>query len=168
MRRRLLATLAIASLLAVAGSLAVAVADDDDDQFDARLRGFQEVPAVSTTGTGRFQAELGDNVISYELRYSGLEGAVSAAHIHLGQKDVAGAVIAFLCGGGGKPACPQSGTVTGTITPADIGAGAAAQGITTGEFAETVRALRAGVVYANVHSDKFPGGEIRGQVREDD
>ena len=38
------------------------------------------------------------------------------AHIHFAQEGVNGGVAAFLCGGDGKPACPQgSGTVTGTI-----------------------------------------------------
>jgi CHRD domain-containing protein len=170
MNRRIVATVAIAALLALAGSFAVAMAkdDDDDEGFSAQLKGFREVPAVSTAASGRFEADIDEaaGTITYTLQYSGLEGTVSAAHIHLGQKGVAGAVIAFLCGGGGKPACPgpNSGTVTGTITAANIGAGAEAQGITTGEFAETVRAIEAGVVYANVHSSKFPGGEIRGQL----
>ncbi|HEV2906575.1 MAG TPA: CHRD domain-containing protein [Actinomycetota bacterium] len=173
MSRRFVATVAIAALLAVAGSVAVAVAkdDDDDEGFSARLRGFREVPAVSTVASGRFEANIDEaaGTISYRLQYSSLEGTVSAAHIHLGQKDVNGGVIAFLCGGGGKPACPQTATtpITGTITAANIGTGAEAQGITTGEFAETVRAIKAGVVYANVHSSKFPGGEIRGQVDDD-
>src|SRR5688572_16317520 len=87
------------SPVAISGSVAVAVADDDDDDgFSARLRGFSEVPAVSTVASGRFQADIdeGAGVISFRLQYSGLEGTVTAAHIHLGQKGVAGAVIAFL------------------------------------------------------------------------
>lgn len=175
MNRRFVVTVAIAALLAIAGSVAVAGAkdDDDDEGFKARLKGFREVPAVSTVASGRFEADIDEaaGTISYTLQYSGLEGAVSAAHIHLGQKGANGGVIAFLCGGGvpapGKPACPASGTVTGTITAANIGTGAEAQGIITGEFAEVVRAIKAGVVYANVHSSKFPGGEIRGQVDDD-
>jgi hypothetical protein len=33
------------------------------------------------------------------------------------------------------------------------------------EFDELVRAIRAGVTYVNVHSETFPGGEIRGQLK---
>ena len=46
--------------------------------------------------------------------------------------------------------------------------GPAGQGIAAGEFAELVRALRAGAAYANVHTTAHPGGEIRGQVADDD
>jgi hypothetical protein len=42
--------------------------------------------------------------------------------------------------------------------------GPAGQGIAAGEFDELVRAIKAGVTYANVHSEMFPGGEIRGQL----
>jgi hypothetical protein len=44
---------------------------------------------------------------------------------------------------------------------------AAAQGIAAGEFGELVAALRAGRAYANVHTTKFPPGEIRGQINDD-
>ena len=137
-------------------------------QFRARLTGYQEVPAISTRGNGEFRARLRDNAtIEFELRYADLEGGnPSAAHIHLGQRGVNGGVVAFLCGGGGKPACPaaNSGTVTGTITAGDIQA-LPAQGIAgPADFGEVVRALRAGVTYANVHNTAFPGGEIRGQI----
>jgi hypothetical protein len=64
------------------------------------------------------------------------------------------------------PICPQSGTVTGTITPAQV-LEAVGQGIAQGEFDEVVAAIRAGRAYANVHSSLFPPGEIRGQLHDD-
>ena len=91
---------------------------------------------------------------------------LAAAHIHLGQKNVAGGVSVFLCGGA-KPACPgTSGTVTGTRTAADV-VGPAGQGIAAGEFAELVAAMQAGFTYVNIHNAMFPSGEIRGQITED-
>ncbi len=64
----------------------------------------------------------------------------------------------------GTQACPPSpATVTGTLTAANV-VGPAGQGIAAGEFAELIRAIRAGKTYANVHSTKFPGGEIRSQI----
>jgi hypothetical protein len=66
-------------------------------------------------------------------------------------------------------ACPPSpATIEGTIGPDDVTALAAGQGIDAGEFDELVDAIQAGVTYANVHSTKFPGGEIRAQLRPDD
>jgi hypothetical protein len=138
------------------------------NEFKARLIGYREVPAVSSTGSGVFKAELDADAetIDYRLRYEDLEGPDAlAAHIHFGQKDVNGGVGAFLCGGGDKPACPDSeGSVTGTIDAADV-IGPGDQGIAPGEFGELVDAMRAGVTYVNVHTDKHGGGEIRGQVR---
>ena len=123
---------------------------------------------VSSSATGSFEATIDDasSEINFRLTYDGLEAPVLFAHIHFGQRSVNGGVAAFLCGGGGKPACPQSGTVTGTIVPTDV-IGPVAQGIAAGEFDELVAALRAGRAYANVHSTKFPGGEVRGQINDD-
>jgi hypothetical protein len=88
---------------------------------------------------------------------------------HLGRTAVNGGIIAFLCGpqpqAGDKPVCPlREGTVEGVIDAADIGTGAAGQGIPAGDLSDAVRSLRKGAVYANVHTTTFPGGEIRGQV----
>ena len=165
------ATFAATVLIGAAASVSA-----HDDGIDARLKGFQEVPAVSTVAKGRFKASIDDKsgAIHYELSYSGLEGTVTQSHIHLGQRGVNGGVTMFLCQTatnadptGLAPTCPQSGTVTGMLQAANV-IGPAGQGIAALEFTEVLAALRAGVAYANVHSTKFPAGEIRAQLRDDD
>ena len=42
--------------------------------------------------------------------------------------------------------------------------GPAGQGIEPGALDEILAAMRAGSAYANVHSSKWPGGEIRAQI----
>jgi hypothetical protein len=162
--------IALAAVLAVAAP-AGALAQDRQDRFQAELGGFEEVPSVSTTGSGRFRAQVvgsgPQTTIEYELTYSGLSSPTTAAHVHFAQRHVNGAVSAFLCGGGDKPACPPEGTVTGTIDAADV-IGPEARGLAPGEIEELVRAIRADTAYANVHSANFPDGEIRGQIGEQD
>jgi len=160
----------IMGLISFVGVLGLPEPSMADDEFEAKLNGFSEAPAVSSTGSGKFSAEVskGQTLIKYKLSYKNLEGTVTnAAHIHLGQPDVNGGVSAFLCGGGGKPACPpSSGKVTGTIIASDV-IGPVNQGIAPGELAELLKAMRKDVTYVNVHTDKHPGGEIRGNIEED-
>ena len=148
--------------------------DDDDHSFVIRLRSFEEVPAVSSVANGRFRARIDEaaGTITYELSYAGLQGDIRQSHIHFGQRGVNGGISVFLCQTatnpdptGGAPTCSASpATVTGTLTAANI-IGPTGQGIAATEFAELVRAIRAGVAYVNVHTSVFPGGEIRGQAR---
>jgi hypothetical protein len=147
----------------------------------ASLRPTSEVPALWSQAHGRLKATIDqqNQTISYELSYDGLEGDVLQAHIHLGQRGVNGGVSVFLCGNPPNvpaapaplpPPCPAPpATVTGELTAANI-IGPAAQGIeptsaTVNEFGDLVNMLLSGATYANVHSSKFPGGEVRGQVR---
>lgn len=133
----------------------------------AKLDGFNEVPVVSSTGRGTFTAKISRDrdAIEYRLTFEGLEGLSTAAHIHFGQQDVNGGIAVFLCGGGGRPACPAfEGTVEGVIALGDV-IGPAGQGIAAMEFDELVRAMGDKATYINVHSDKHPSGEIRGEIR---
>ncbi|HYK91467.1 MAG TPA: CHRD domain-containing protein [Acidobacteriota bacterium] len=144
--------------------------DHDNDKISARLTGFQEVPAILSDGKADFTATLDQagTMLTYSLTFSGLSAPATASHIHIGQRGVSGGVMAFLCGGGGKPACPASGgTVTGTIVAADI-IGPATQGVHPGDFAGFLRVLRSRNAYANIHTSNFPAGEIRGQIEFED
>lgn len=144
-----------------------------DERFLASLSGYDEVPSNSTPAMGELRGKIAvdETAMTYELSYSGLRAPVRFAHIHLAQPGVNGGIIVFLCQTAGfpdptglAPTCPQEGTVTGTLTAANV-IGPTAQGIAAGEFAALIAALRAGATYANVHSNLFPGGEIRGQIR---
>lgn len=146
----------------------------EDRQFRVVLEGAQEVPALTTDARGSFRARIANDggAIYYELSYGGLEGAVTQAHIHIGQMSVNGGVAAFLCsnlgnGPAGTQACPAApARITGVITAADV-IGPAGQGVTAGQLDEVIQAMRDGIAYANVHTTVYPGGEIRSQLGHD-
>ena len=172
--RRMRPKTVVAVLAVAVGTIAVATVAGTAGKQNVKsdqMIGYQEVPGVSSNASGQFSAEIDDDAqqINFELTYTGLSGPAAVAHIHFGTRSANGGVAVFFCGGGGKPICPpgttDQATVTGTIVPADI-IGPVAQGITAGEFAELVQAIRAGMTYANVHTAAFPGGEIRGQVND--
>lgn len=172
--RKIFATFGLGLVCVWVGS-ALAGDRHRDEVVTARLVGYEEVPSsLSTPGRGRFRAVIDEEAqtITYRLTYGGLEADVAQAHIHFGQRHTAGGISVFLCsnlgnGPAGTPACPaQGGEVTGTLTAAAV-IGPAAQGIAAGEFAELIAAIRTGNAYANVHSTKYPAGEIRGQIRAD-
>ena len=176
MRKRRLFSALIFVIPAVLAVATIAVAGDGGRNFkSASMNGYQEAPPISTVASGSFEARVNDagDGIDYTLSYGDLEAAVTQAHIHFGQRSVSGSIIAWLCEGtlaspsASTPTCPAStgGSVSGTITALEV-IGPTANGIAPGEFAELVRAVRAGAVYANVHTTKFGGGEIRGQVND--
>jgi CHRD domain len=166
-RKKVVLTSSLLGLVLVAVLVASAAFahGDNGKSGKARLNGYQETPmSLSTSGSGSFRIKVRSDGLHYTLRYEDLEADANVAHIHLGARATSGGVIAFLCGGQDKPTCPlREGTVTGVIDAADV-TGPAGQGIAAGELTEVIRALRAGAVYANVHTTKYPGGEIRGQV----
>jgi hypothetical protein len=154
-------------------SMAVAQSGKQNLKAD-ELVGYQENPDISTAASGSFEVTIDDEAqtLTYELSFGGLEGTVQQAHIHFGKRAINGGVTVFLCGTAtspgpaGTPVCPQSGTVARTVAAADILA-PGTQGIEAGNFAELAAALRAGHTYANVHSTKWPGGEIRAQINDE-
>ena len=141
--------------------------------FAARMNGFEEVPSISTAGHGRLWIRVSrdEQVIEYKLSYSGLSSAVTQAHIHFGQPHTNGGVMVILCQSAAAPdaptvapMCVDEGMVAGTITAERV-VGPAEQGIGAGQIREFIRALRARAAYVNVHTERVPLGEIRGQIR---
>lgn len=163
------AVCAVVAVMALVGSAAASA--QVGGTASTRLRGFDEVPAISSPGGGHFTATIADDgsAMEYHLNYFNVEGLIAQAHIHFAQRGVNGGITVFLCsnlGNGpvGTQACPASpGEISGTIHASDVLA-TANQGIGAGELFAVLRAMRAGITYVNVHTNIFPGGEIRGQV----
>jgi hypothetical protein len=179
--------LGTAAVLAITAFAAIAVsAHDGGNRFGGNLDGYEEVAAspqpstISTTGNGRFDLLIDERrgEVHWQLSYGQLESAVTQAHIHLGRPAIAGGISVFLCTNlGNGPAAPAQSpqgcppavgadtvTISGTFTSDDV-IGPAGQGIAAGEFAELLRAIRAGATYANVHTQNRPAGEIRAQLQ---
>jgi len=138
------------------------------------LSGREEVPARETNARGNALFELSDDgtTLSYKLIVANINNVV-AAHIHVAPAGTNGSVVLFLFGpapaGGGR----SDGTLAqGTVTAANL------IGPLTGQpLSALIDAMRAGNCYVNVHTNDgveptdtgpgdFPGGEIRGQIRE--
>jgi CHRD domain len=149
--------------------------------------------ALFSTGSGRISLKIGERKreIHYTLSYAFPDAGatppppnstqfVNQAHLHFGQKHTTGGINVWLCQSADSPApaavaaatpmCPSpSGTVAGTIRPAQVIAlsGQAFPAGEDGGFDALLEAIRADAIYANVHTDKFPLGEIRGQLDHD-
>ena len=160
---------------ATIGMLSVANAQE----FHARFSGVNEVGALNaetgailSDGQGTVDLKLNKNAstLAYTLTYSGLSAPVTQAHIHFGKVHTPGGIFVFFCtnlgnGPAGTPACPSNGgTVTGTIGPAGVIA-VPGQNIQAGDFDAVVDAITSDTAYANIHTTKFPAGEIRAQIR---
>jgi hypothetical protein len=174
----------IASALVVlaVGSYAVAADDEITGGALVRMESYFEVPSISSVapdgsaGQGEFRWKLDKNreQIEYSLTWS-VEVSATQAHIHIGQRSVNGGISVFLCTNlcNAPPsppnpptqACPvgPTGTITGVITRAHV-IGPTSQGVEPGAWEELVAAMEEGFAYANVHSARFPGGEVRGQI----
>lgn len=172
----------LGSLLAVTFLLNVASGNaqntsDSHSRFEAVLNSFKTAPSLFTKGKGttRLRIDSDEDSISYEMSYSGLSSPVTQAHIHFAQKGVNGGIIVYLCDNTGKapsgvPPCPNSGTVTGTLTAADVNPPnnplpVTTQGIAPGDFGALIAAIEHNTGYVNVHTTDFPSGEIRGQLK---
>ena len=158
---------------AIAVTLATSTVLAQNATIHARLSGLNETPmTISTAASGEFKAKIAGDSIEYELSYEDLQGSITQAHIHFGQPGLSGGIAAWLCGTAalpgpaGTPVCPgpNSGTVSGTITAAQV-IGPSGQGIAAGEFEELLARIKDGATYANVHTSFVGSGEIRGQIK---
>lgn len=172
MKRQL--TCCVGAIVLTSGT---ALADDFD--FVANLSGAQEVVAMDGTVTpgGVDTPALGRAAIRFDpafrrasvaLRVQGLTGAFSAAHFHCGRPGENGPVVFGLVAPGMLTFDGER--IRGVITNADYTGADCLPiiGRPVNNVVSLALAMHDGLIYANVHTDLHPSGEIRGQMLDDD
>lgn len=143
---RILFLASLAAGLPVAGAQA-------QTRWTASLRGDSEIPPISTSGSGLFDATLSadQTVMTFTLTYQNLQGPATQARIQRGPADATGPVVYYLSAAG------FASPLAGQTDPAPAGG---APGFLPADFAD----LQAGHLYVNLCTSAFPDGEIRGQI----
>ena len=128
---------------------------------EAPLRGYNQVDPVATAATGSAQATLNGMQLEVTGSFEGLTAealnvAGTPAHVHVGGPGVNGPVVLAL-----RPTLPADSLSGSFDQTFDLMATDFPDGIT----ADSVRsAFENGNLYVNVHSEQYPGGEVRGQL----
>ena len=132
---------------------------EQTEAFSAMLSGGEEVPPVDTAATGVASFTLeGEESIKYDVNVTGLD-KVTAAHIHNAPKGENGEVVATLFKADNPTGQISGNLANGTITTSNV------EGQMQGApFGDLVKAVETGKTYVDVHTEKNPNGEIRGQI----
>jgi len=153
--------------------LGVQFAYAQQTNFIANPDGSQEVPPVSTTGTGiaLFELNAAGTEISFRIEISNLDlggqtpdpdDDVTGAHIHsapLG--DIGGVVVGFITPSSTTNTVDAvAGTIIGTIDSSSL-----IGSLKDKPFSDLVNAMILGNTYVNIHTAPNLGGEIRGQIQ---
>ncbi len=113
----------------------------------ADLRGAHEVPPTDSRGSGYFSAVYtpSTRVLEYRLNVARLSGPVTMAYLH-----------------GPAPAGRNAQQVAPINVPFYADRSTVSDGVTL--TADQAAEVLAGLWYVNVMTEKFPDGEIRGQI----
>ena len=157
--KRAKAYLLFFSVIVILSSIGVA-AEKAVRSFSADLTGSNVIPVSKTTARGEAAFQLKDSgEMSYKLTVTDIQNA-AAAHIHEGEKTRNGPPVVLLFTGPKKSGKFSGLLSEGVITPDKM------IGSLRGK---PIKALADMIVkgdaYVNVHTDKYPDGEIRGQIK---
>lgn len=140
MTRRAAAALAVAALTASCAMMQ----PSNTIRLGGKLSGASEVPPAATDGAGTVEVTLNKetNLLTWKVSYGGLSGPARAGHFH--GPAMAGQNVGVVLGFTGSIESPFQGQATVTAAQATD--------------------ILAGKWYVNLHTAKYPGGEIRAQM----
>jgi CHRD domain len=137
---------------------AVQGGEGDKQKFTAHLFGDQQVPPVQTNASGiAYFKPMQDNVW-FNITITDIQG-ITMAHIHSGKQGENGPPIVPLY----KPDTP-SGPIVGVLATGNITADTFKGPMAGKPISDLITAMQNGETYVNIHTQKHPDGEIRGQI----
>ncbi len=167
-------TLIAASLLAVGllplGGRVLAQQEEASGQtttghpaFVAELSAFEETDGAASAarGVAGVLSKFDGSSMYYSITLTDASSQVTAAHLHLAPRGVAGPVIVPLCTPQTHPCQTEGLVVQGTFAESDL-----TGPLKAATFETLLENIRNGQVYVNVHTTKYPGGEARGQLAD--
>lgn len=159
--KKVLATIILAFIAIALVTLTLPACNDDDDQepqdntqrVTIQLSGAQEVPAVNTSATGsaNITYDRATKMITYTVSWTlgTTSSTTTGMHFHGAET------------GSDAASSPVVIPITG-FTTANTGT---FSGVTRELTDAEVNQLYAGKWYLNIHSDTFPAGELRGNIK---
>jgi len=147
------ATITMVSALTFSNNIVLA----QNEKFNAKLSGQEEVPPVQTTASGMAWFKPMQDKVWFKLNVTNMQG-VTQAHIHTGKQDENGPPVVTLY----KSDTPQP--INGKLAYGNITANLLEGPMKGKQISDLATAMSNGSTYVNVHTEKYPNGEIRGQI----
>jgi hypothetical protein len=159
--------LSVLALTAAAAAAAPAFAQSGMTTWKAVAAGALEQPPNASPGSGLTTIDVGDTQMFVDLPFRDLAGTTVTAHIHCCTAEAFTGVAPVAVPFEGFPTGVTSGTYTNAIPlyeqasydPAFL---AAHGGTPQGAASALLDAIAANEAYVNIHTSRYPNGEIRG------
>jgi len=152
--------LKLITLVLIAAVLAASTGFASEKTFGAKLTPKEELVDIKSkaAGSAEFKLSKDGKTLSYKVHVKNIKDT-NSAYLHKGKKAESGTQLAALFSGERKG--KFSGTLSeGTLTEKEL------LGDLQGKpLDELLILIKAEDVYVNVHTDTYPDGEIRGQVK---
>jgi hypothetical protein len=150
--KKLISKISLLGMLLVASTSIAAGAKE----YSAKLGGSEVVPPVDTKASGEAMFTPEGKGLKYRVTTQGLEN-VTGMHVHLGKKGENGPPVGMILKGAKKGPLPLT---EGTISKKDL-----AGKLKGKDVKALVAEMEKGNAYLNIHTEKHPNGEIRGQIQ---
>ena len=150
-------------VLSLCAMSAIVMAGDAPD-YRANLSATTVPMTVNTQAHGevRFWTSENRQSVRYRLSVAKMEN-ITMAHLQLGKADTTGPIVVWLYPERPPPQVVR-GMFTGVLAEGSIEAGELLGPLQGRLLGDLIAEMKAGNTYVNVHSNRYPEGEIRGQV----